>query len=111
VPGLLRFAKTLTRRVLISHLVDAHYAGNPRLPKPSQASTGGIDNGADRDPKVRIFVMGANKWRTANAWPIPGTEYRKYYLHSQGGANTVSGDGWLSTKKPENDGGGSGSPL
>ena len=69
----------------------------------------GIDNGVDRDPKVRIFVMGANKWRTADAWPIPGTEYRKYYLHSQGEANTVSGDGWLSTKKPEKDGGGRGS--
>jgi putative CocE/NonD family hydrolase len=63
----------------------------------------GIDNGVDRDPKVRVFVMGANKWRTADTWPIPGTEYRKYYLHSQGEANTASGDGWLSTRKPEGD--------
>src|SRR6266446_7971579 len=70
----------------------------------------GIDNGVDREPKVRIFVMGANKWRTAEAWPIPGTEFRKYYLHSQGEANTVSGDGWLSTKKPQSDDGGRGSP-
>jgi putative CocE/NonD family hydrolase len=69
----------------------------------------GIDNGVDGDPKVRIFVMGANKWRTADAWPVPGTEFRKYYLHSQGEANTVSGDGWLSTKKPESDGDGRGS--
>jgi putative CocE/NonD family hydrolase len=30
-------------------------------------------------------------------------------LHSQGEANTVSGDGWLSTKKPESDGDGRGS--
>jgi putative CocE/NonD family hydrolase len=61
----------------------------------------GIQNGVDRDPKVRIFVMGANKWRTANEWPLPGTVYQKYYLHSTAGANTASGDGWLSTKKPE----------
>jgi len=61
----------------------------------------GIPNGADQDPKVRIFVMGANRWRTANQWPLPGTVYRKYYLHSRGDANTDSGDGWLSTEKPD----------
>jgi uncharacterized protein len=60
----------------------------------------GIPNGADQDPRVRIFVMGANKWRSADQWPLPGTVYRKYYLHSLDGANTSSGDGWLSTSKP-----------
>jgi len=60
-----------------------------------------LQNGADRDPKVRIFVMGANAWRTANAWPLPGTVYREYYLHSGGSANTADGDGWLDTKKPK----------
>ena len=64
----------------------------------------GIPNGVDKDPKVRIFVMGANKWRSANEWPLPGTVYRKYYLHSLGGADNRSGDGWLSTSKPEVDG-------
>jgi hypothetical protein len=60
----------------------------------------GIPNGVDKDPKVRIFVMGANKWRTANQWPLPGTVYQKYYLHAAISANTADGDGWLSTKKP-----------
>lgn len=64
----------------------------------------GIPNGVDKDPRVRIFVMGANKWRTADEWPLPGTVYRKFYLHSLGTANTSSGDGWLSTRKPEVDG-------
>ena len=64
----------------------------------------GIPNGVDKDPKVRIFVMGANKWRSANEWPLPGTVYRKYYLHSLGGADNRSGDGWLNTSKPEVDG-------
>jgi uncharacterized protein len=61
----------------------------------------GIQNGVDKEPRVRVFVMGANKWRTSNAWPIAATEYRQYYLHSKGGANTASGDGWLDTKKPD----------
>ena len=33
----------------------------------------GIDNGADRTPRFRIFVMGENTWKTANTWPLPGT--------------------------------------
>ena len=32
----------------------------------------GIDNGVDREPAVRVFVMGANSWQTANRWPLPG---------------------------------------
>jgi predicted acyl esterase len=49
----------------------------------------GIDNGADRDPTVRYFVMGAvdeagapgNEWRTAQDWPVPATA-TPYYLRS-----------------------------
>jgi putative CocE/NonD family hydrolase len=55
----------------------------------------GVQNGVDKEPKVRLFVMGANKWRSADEWPIPGTEFRKYYLHSKGAANTAAGDGTL----------------
>jgi putative CocE/NonD family hydrolase len=60
----------------------------------------GIANGLDKDPSVRVFVMGANKWRTANTWPIPGTVYRNYYLSSMGNANTLTGTGSLSTSQP-----------
>jgi putative CocE/NonD family hydrolase len=60
----------------------------------------GIQNGVDKEPKVRLFVMGANKWRTANDWPVEGTVFREYYLHSQGGANTSGGNGALDTTKP-----------
>jgi len=31
-----------------------------------------IDNGVNREPPVRVFVMGANEWRTADSWPMPG---------------------------------------
>ncbi|WUI01261.1 CocE/NonD family hydrolase [Spirillospora sp. NBC_00431] len=60
----------------------------------------GERNGTGTDPAVKIFVMGANKWRTANSWPIPGTQYTKYYLHSNGDANTLTGGGTLSTVRP-----------
>jgi putative CocE/NonD family hydrolase len=65
----------------------------------------GVNNGVDSDPNVRVFVMGANKWRTASDWPIPGTRYEKFYLHSQGNANTVTGTGELNEIRRPSDGG------
>ena len=44
----------------------------------------GIDNGADRDPRVRAFVMGENAWRTGDAMPLPGTAERPLYLAAGG---------------------------
>jgi putative CocE/NonD family hydrolase len=49
---------------------------------------------------VRLFVMGANQWRDEATWPIAGTEFRRYYLHSRGRANSAAGDGALSTEAP-----------
>jgi putative CocE/NonD family hydrolase len=60
----------------------------------------GIANGVDREPAVRVFVMGANRWRTADDWPIPGTRFTNFYLRSGGSANSRSGDGRLSTRRP-----------
>ena len=49
---------------------------------------------------VRLFVMGINQWRDEREWPIPGTEMRRYFLHSRGRANSAAGDGALSTDAP-----------
>jgi putative CocE/NonD family hydrolase len=49
---------------------------------------------------VRIFVMGANKWRDEHEWPLARTQWTPYYLHSEGRANSRFGDGALSTGKP-----------
>ena len=57
----------------------------------------GIENGVEQEKPVHIFVMGANVWREEEDWPLPDTQYRPYYLHSQGHANTAIGDGVLST--------------
>lgn len=60
----------------------------------------GIKNGIDTEDPVLIFTMGTDEWRTEKDWPLPDTQYRLYYLHSQGKANTLNGDGTLSTQKP-----------
>ena len=44
----------------------------------------GESNGVDEWPAVRLFVMGANRWRTADDWPIPGTSYRDLHLAAGG---------------------------
>lgn len=49
---------------------------------------------------VKLFVMGENKWRDENEWPLTRTKYISYYLHSTGNANTVFGDGRLDKTKP-----------
>jgi len=65
----------------------------------------GIDNGVDREPPVRIFVMGggdAHKtpesrifvggyWRDEQEWPLARAVATPYYLHA---------NGWLSIQKP-----------
>lgn len=58
------------------------------------------DNGADREPPVRLFVMGAGRWRTAETWPLPDTDFQDWYFHSNGRANTAAGDGELSRDEP-----------
>ena len=63
----------------------------------------GIDNGVDREAPVMIFVMGIDQWRTEPDWPLPDTQYRPYYLHSTTGANSLRGDGTLSTERPDDE--------
>jgi putative CocE/NonD family hydrolase len=43
----------------------------------------GLDNGLDREPPVRVFVMGENVWREADRWPLPGTVSRHLYLEGR----------------------------
>ena len=45
---------------------------------------------------VKIFVMGENKWRDEEAWPLERAKQTRYYLHSAGKANSATGDGALS---------------
>jgi uncharacterized protein len=60
----------------------------------------GIDNGVERDAPVKIFVMGTDVWRDEHEWPLARTIWTPYYLHSDGHANSLLGDGSLDTTKP-----------
>ncbi|MCJ9753054.1 CocE/NonD family hydrolase [Neorhizobium sp. BETTINA12A] len=64
------------------------------------------DNTVAQEPVVRAFVMGGGsgmrnpdgrldhggRWIEASDWPLPGTEFRNYYIHENGS---------LSTEKPK----------
>lgn len=49
----------------------------------------GLDNGMERTPRFRMFVMGENVWRTGDTWPLPGTQEVSLYLKA--GAGTRGG--------------------
>lgn len=52
------------------------------------------------EPPVFIFVMGENRWRHENEWPLARTHYTRFYLHADSPANTRQGAGTLSTAPP-----------
>ncbi len=60
----------------------------------------GIDNGIMEEPPIKIFVMGDNTWRYEQEWPLARTEFTPFYLHSQGEANSLNGDGSLDRQQP-----------
>lgn len=60
----------------------------------------GVENGIDTDPRVHVFVIGANEWWTADEWPLPEVEPTLFHLHSGGRVNSLKGDGRLSTELP-----------
>ena len=55
----------------------------------------GEENGIDREPPVRIFVMGANQWRDEEDWPLARARETEFFLTSGGAANSLFGDGAL----------------
>lgn len=60
----------------------------------------GVDNGVSREPKVRAYMMGANQWKTYDTWPPKDVDLVSYYLGSDGSANSVLGNGRLTTTRP-----------
>jgi putative CocE/NonD family hydrolase len=68
----------------------------------------GVDNGADTDPTVRLFVMlppdtgtqGSGFELMADQYPLPNASPTRFHLQSGGLANTRHGDGTLSRDAP-----------
>lgn len=59
----------------------------------------GIENGVDKEKSVRVFVMGANAWREADAWPIPGTQPKTLYLSTTASAGKPGELSWRPSQK------------
>ena len=68
----------------------------------------GIDNGIQDEPPVKLFVMlppdegtvGGGFWITADQFPLPDTIDTRFYLRSNGSANSAMGDGVLTSEGP-----------
>jgi predicted acyl esterase len=69
------------------------FTGPAQLDRPFRAFHGemlawydhwlkGIDTGVMDEPPVKVYVTGANRWRLAQDWPLPETQWTKYYLDS-----------------------------
>ena len=54
-------------------------------------------------PSIKYWVMGKNIWRYTEDWPPENIEYKKFYIHSGGNANSIRGDGILNSEKPTNE--------
>jgi putative CocE/NonD family hydrolase len=49
----------------------------------------GIDNGADHEKPVRLFVMGDNTWRDEDEWPLARAHEVSFYLSSRAEKSTT----------------------
>jgi putative CocE/NonD family hydrolase len=56
----------------------------------------GNEQALEERAPVKIFVMGIDRWREEEQWPLPDTAYTDYFLSGGGAANTAAGDGVLS---------------
>jgi uncharacterized protein len=50
---------------------------------------------------VHVFVMGANAYHQESDWPPQEAKPARYFLHSEGSANSLRGNGTLSTAPPK----------
>jgi putative CocE/NonD family hydrolase len=60
----------------------------------------GVQNRFASGKSVKPFVLGTNVWRQEDGWSLARARDTKYFLRSAGGANSVCGNGTLSTTAP-----------
>ena len=61
----------------------------------------GVENDVIDMPKIQIYVMGRNEWRGEQEYPLARTVFTKYFLHSDGHANSRFGTGILNAERPK----------
>ena len=59
-----------------------------------------VANGIMDGPPVSVFSLGENRWQQLADWPPPAMRQVRYFLHSDGAANSLSGNGSLSSVPP-----------
>jgi len=57
----------------------------------------------EKTPRVQYYTMGSNKWQASETWPPQKAKLTTYYLNSNGKANSLFGDGQLTTSKASTD--------
>ena len=50
----------------------------------SQQQLSGIKSDFFEKNIISLYIMGENKWRSEQTWPISDAKITKYYLHSGG---------------------------
>ena len=75
------------------------------LEKLTMDYLGGLLNDPGKDPlpsepAFRYYVLGENKWHSSESWPPKGVRENRWFLHSGGNANSLTGDGGLDRRKP-----------
>src|SRR5690606_18665748 len=55
---------------------------------------------AETDAQVRLYILREGVWRDFDNWPPADTTPTPFYLHSDGRANSLYGDGSLDTSAP-----------
>ncbi|MEN9452829.1 MAG: hypothetical protein RLZZ369_1888 [Pseudomonadota bacterium] len=56
--------------------------------------------GLSQQPPYIFYVLGEHRWLGADAWPPKEAVMQRWYLHSQGRANSAKGDGRLQLAAP-----------
>jgi uncharacterized protein len=63
----------------------------------------GRGEGLDKEAPYNYFMLVENRWRQADAWPPSQARVQRWYLQSDGAANTRQGNGQLSLSSPATD--------
>jgi len=85
---------------------DLNSLGETCAPSPGPVTTWferfvkGVQNGAEAEAPIVLYVQRADRWRHEWQWPLPQTQWTRLYLDSDRGANSVSGDGILAEDPP-----------
>lgn len=58
------------------------------------------ENNVTNRPFLTYYVMGENKWRYSDQWPLKNTQYTRWFLDHKTRANSLLGDGKLLLNKP-----------